>query len=295
MGTMSPGPVVVGVDGSTASLAAVRWAAHDAELRGCPLHIVYAAPRRPARNLQGGGSWPDSEEVLARATVAAARMAPGTPVSCAAVPDLPGAALVAASGTAAVLVVGSRGSGGVPRMLLGSAGTYAAMHAECPVVVVPPRCDPAGSGPVVVGIDGSEVANLAARFAFEEAALRRAGLGSIRAVPPEGVSREAVRMQLATAVARWVPAFPDVRFTGRVVTGHPAGVLASAAADAQLLVVGSRGYGAVRRLALGSVSLRLLHTAGCPVAVVHPHHHNARPGNGSRPVMAGAVPGTEKP
>jgi len=289
--------VAVGIDGSPSSHAALRWAAREAEMRGVPLHVIHGItnpgswqsfstghrlPRRWARL----GLRDDSDYMVAVAIEAARRLAPSIEVSGAATATATGPMLVEESARAALLVVGSRGAGGYAGMLLGSTSVYTATRAECPVVVVPPAWKPRPAGSIVVGADGSEVANLAVRFAFEEADLRRAPLMAVRAFSPitgpgHDTAPEAVelhhleRMNLAKSLARWVASYPEVRFDGRAVPGHPVNALIDAAAEAQLLVVGSRGFGGIGGLLLGSVSLRVLHHGGCPVAVVHPHHHDA--------------------
>jgi nucleotide-binding universal stress UspA family protein len=290
--------VAVGVDGSPASHAALRWAACEATMRGVPLHILYGTSghgiawpqhvgphRRPRRNAEGDLR-AEPDYLVAIATEAARRLAPSVTVSGTALHEAAGPMLVAESARAALLVVGSRGTGGYAGLLLGSISAYAATRAQCPVVVVPPTARSRQTGPIVVGVDGSEIANLAVRFAFEEAALRHVSLMAIRAVTPTAFAGSTVdskmadlrhleRMRLAQALSRWVSTFPDVRFDGQVVSGDAVTALTRAADDAQLLVVGSRGLGGFGGMLVGSVSLRLLHHPGCAVAVVHPHHHDA--------------------
>jgi nucleotide-binding universal stress UspA family protein len=290
--------VAVGIDGSPASHAALRWAAREAEMRHVPLHIIHGVMspgsawqplvtgRRLPRRWASSGLRDGADYMVAVAIEAARRLAPSVDVSGAAVRAATGPMLVSESARAALLVVGSRGAGGYAGMLLGSTSGYTATRAECPVVVVPPAWKPQSAGSIVVGVDGSEVANLAVRFAFEEADLRRVPLMAIRAFSPitgagrdsepEAIElRQLERMNLATSLARWVAAYPDVRFDGQAVPGNPVNALIDAAAEAQLLVVGSRGLSGIGGLLLGSVSLRVLHHGGCPIGVVHPHHHDA--------------------
>ncbi|PWK39877.1 universal stress protein family protein [Actinoplanes xinjiangensis] len=63
--------------------------------------------------------------------------------------------------------------------------------------------------------------------------------------------------------------FPELLIEAEATVGHPAAELALASATAQLLVVGSRGRGAIRGMLLGSVSQHLLRYSACPIAVVH--------------------------
>ncbi|HET8684464.1 MAG TPA: universal stress protein [Micromonosporaceae bacterium] len=296
------GHVTVGVDGSPGSLAALRWAAYEATLRGCPLRVLYcvtwpavaaalgvppvAAPREDLRH--------EAEQVLDGAVAQARAAAPTIPVSGVVIDGAPSTVLAEESERSSVVVVGTRGVGGFAGLLLGSVSGRVAMHARCPVVVVPTGYSPQPSRRqrVVVGIDGSDSADLAARFALVEALLRQAPLTAVRACPPPGPQRphgahpvavpvEEGRRQMAAAVGGWKNAFPIVQVEQQVVAGRPVAALVDAAADAQLLVVGSRGLGGFRGLLLGSVSLRLLHHTVCPVAVVHAHHHDAsRPKHG---------------
>jgi nucleotide-binding universal stress UspA family protein len=275
------GHVAVGVDGSPASLAALRWAAQEATLRRSALHIVYGfarpIPVAPAR-------WPDvslyreARELIDATAAAAQRLAPKIPVTGEVANATAGTALLDESSRAAVVVVGTRGTDGFAGLLLGSVSGQLATHAQCPVVTVPPNHhpDPSTRRRVVVGVDGSEVANLAVRFALEEAALRRATVTAVRAFTPHGPEMaELEEQRLAQALARWKPAFPRVRVELHTTPDQPVPALVAAAEDAQLLVVGSRGLGSFRGLLSGSVGLRLLHHARCPIAVVHPHQHDA--------------------
>jgi nucleotide-binding universal stress UspA family protein len=85
---------------------------------------------------------------------------------------------------------------------------------------------------------------------------------------PEGFAQEQ-ELALAESLAGWSEKYPDVEVDRRVVLGQPVQTLVDAADGAQLLVVGSRGRGAVRSALLGSVSHGVAHLATCPVAVVH--------------------------
>jgi len=139
---------------------------------------------------------------------------------------------------------------------------------------------------IVVGVDGSESARAALRFALEEGRLRGATVRAVAAwhVPPaayggalappdpgfvnelEPEARRALERALEQAGAP--PA--DVEVETVVREGAPARVLLDEAADADLLVVGSRGLGGFRGLLLGSVSQQCAHHAPCPLVIV-PH------------------------
>lgn len=189
-----------------------------------------------------------------------------------------------------MLVVGSRGLGGLTRLLLGSTGIQVATHSLRPVVVVRPP-DAAGSagpeaGRVVVGVDSSRSSEAAVAFAFEQAARHGLGLTALLAldmpyldVPgrvdsiPETVlaaEHEAARTWLGESLAGWRENYPDIDVRARTQPGQAARVLLDASSGAHLLVVGSRGRGGFGSLLLGSVSHAVLHHAHRPVAVVHP-------------------------
>jgi nucleotide-binding universal stress UspA family protein len=140
---------------------------------------------------------------------------------------------------------------------------------------------------IVVGVDGSEGATMAVRWAAREAALRDAGLELVSSwevpvtgvgfgyglapVPDEmlkGLSR-AAEETLAAAAEQAHEEAPDLTVATQVVEGPAAPALIDASRGADLLVVGSRGLGGFRELMLGSVSAQCAHHAACPVVIVH--------------------------
>lgn len=135
---------------------------------------------------------------------------------------------------------------------------------------------------IVVGVDGSEHAEGALRFAAEEVSLRAARLLIICAweiptvVSPMGAypaeffegfpdSAESI---VRAAVARVAELQPSVACEGKAVEGHPAEVLLKEAEQADMIVVGNRGHGGFASLLLGSVTQHVVHHAHCPVVVV---------------------------
>lgn len=136
-------PVVVGVDGSECSIAALRWAAEQARATHHPLRVVttwqwpnlYGAVLAlpPGIDLEH-----DAREVLEN-SLAKALGADGVEgVDVAVVEGHPSVVLVAESARAELLVVGTRGHGEFVGMLIGSVSEFLATHAGCPVVIV--RC-----------------------------------------------------------------------------------------------------------------------------------------------------------
>lgn len=137
------GSIVVGVDGSEGSAAALVWALGEARVRRAPLDAVVAWQYPVLTTLPAYGSMPAIEEMEATAqellerALAQAGGAEGVTVRELVAEGPAGPALVAAAAEADLLVVGSRGHGAFAGMLLGSVSQYAVVHAPCPVVVVP--------------------------------------------------------------------------------------------------------------------------------------------------------------
>ncbi|MEY9877028.1 nucleotide-binding universal stress UspA family protein [Streptacidiphilus sp. MAP12-33] len=134
---------------------------------------------------------------------------------------------------------------------------------------------------IVVGVDGSPHAAEALRAAVRQAELTDSLVHAVLAwewpsifsvpEPPPGQEgrtfEEQAEHRLAAAVAEVAPG-PQPRIRRRVVQGSPTQVLLDAAQDAQLLVVGNRGYGGFKGIMLGSVSQHLAQYAPCSVLIV---------------------------
>jgi nucleotide-binding universal stress UspA family protein len=288
-------PVVAGVDGSPESIAALQAAAEEAARRERPLRIVSAyhwpvfAPA--ALTPPGPPDYDPAEEArqLLDAVAAPLRQRyPRLDVTTQAFLGGPSNVLVEVSQGASLVVVGARGHGGFAGLLLGSVAAQVAGHAHCPVLVVhrPAEGQPAAALPVVVGVDGSELSELAVEFAFAAASMRGVSLTAVQAwtdPPRSGPSpfkpapydaeeaRAAADRGLAESLAGYQERYPDVAvFRELVHSDDPARVLLSVAAAAGLLVVGCRGRGDFSGALLGSVSRKLIQHAHCPVAVARP-------------------------
>jgi nucleotide-binding universal stress UspA family protein len=138
------GRIVVGVDGSESSKAALAWAVRQAALTGAGVDAVHAWHDPVSYSYGYGYSMPlpvpDMEKfaakVLDEAVAEAADQAPGVEIRPVLVKDYPAQALLDAAKGAELLVVGSRGHSGLAEALLGSVGQHCVHHAECPVVVI---------------------------------------------------------------------------------------------------------------------------------------------------------------
>lgn len=282
--------IVVGTDGSEQSRTAVRWAAAEARLRAVPLKILTAYSwNGPPEAYGARGELSDAitrkfEEIAAAAAAEAQAWEPGIEVSAAAVSGDPASALLLASRTAAMLVVGNRGRGGFASLLLGSVSQQVATHGGGPVVVVRGRAD-APSGPVVAGVDGSVSGQRALALGFDEAQRRGSGLLVLRSyqvptpvyemdIAPLPYDQDAAQRDVArdldATLAPWRDKYPMVPVQTLTEPGSAAKNLVDASGGAALLIVGSRGHGALVGSLLGSVGQQLLHHADCPVMIVHP-------------------------
>lgn len=276
--------VVVGVDGSESALEAVRWAAREAVHRRALIRLVCTA------EWAGSGIVPvpeayqavveDSRAFLATAATTAREVAPGIEVEEQLVIGFPIPVLRSESRRADLLVLGSRGLGGLSGLLVGSVAAALTGRALCPVVVVRGETFPGDTRPVVLGVDGSPLSEAAVAFAFEAAATRGVRLVAVHTwtdrltdpTPAPMVDWDALAAEesevLAERLAGWSAKYPDVVVERVVRRERPARALLEHAEVAQLVVVGSRGRGELTGLVLGSVSHALVQRAPCPVAVV---------------------------
>jgi nucleotide-binding universal stress UspA family protein len=287
---MSSRTIVVGYDRSAGAKAAARWALDEASRTGAPVEFFYAyewpiwAPA--ASMVPTPAVWPDEEtrqaikDTLAEAVADAAGSHPGVRATIATADNEAALALVRRSDEAGLIVLGSRGHSAVAN-LLGSVSVAVSAHAQCPVVVV--RGRPSDTAPVAVGVDGSAASEAALGFAADEAVARGVPLLITRAWKPAGglwaespIVTHAVtateRQPFDDLVTAWREKYPRLEITAEAVVEHPAAALTQLSATTQLLVVGSRGRGALRGMLLGSVSQHLLRHATCDVAIVHGAH-----------------------
>lgn len=295
---MAENIVVVAVDGSSASENAVRWAANTAMKRDVPLRL--AASYTMPQFLYAEGMVPPQElfdelqaetmEKIEAAREIAHEVAPDIKIGYTIAEGSPIDMLLEMSNDVTMIVMGSRGLGGLSGMVMGSVSAAVVSHAHCPVVVVRednPVNEQNKYGPIVVGVDGSEVSQRATEFAFAEAQARGAkvvavhtwmdmqvqsSLAGLAAAQQEWTTIE----QEQTALLRenlepMLSEYPEVEVEMVIARDRPVRALVDHAVDAQLLVVGSHGRGGFRGMLLGSTSRALLQSAPCPMVVVRPH------------------------
>ena len=141
---------------------------------------------------------------------------------------------------------------------------------------------------IVVGVDDSEGSKNALRWAARQAEFTGATLevvtgwdypaffGFAPAIPDDIDFSHAAELAQNQALDDVFGADRPARLETRVVSRHPALALVEASAGADLLVVGSRGYGGFADALLGSVSTYCVHHAHCPVTVIRPADHGRK-------------------
>jgi nucleotide-binding universal stress UspA family protein len=285
--------IVVGIDGSASSDAAIRWATEEAVMRNVPMTLLRVATPGVAVWGMGYAMAPlpldygkleeqEGQRVLeAGQRVAVAGTHPGARVQVTTdfISANPVPTLIDATKDAQMIVVGCRGRGAWQRGLLGSVSTALVHHAHCPVAVIHDCADDQtrAGGPVVVGVDGSPASERAISIGFDEASRRAVDLvavhawldGDTAAIPQTAWPdfQSTAEETLAERLAGWQDRYPDVVVHRRVVFNRPARHLLQEAASAQLIVVGSHGRGGFAGMLLGSVSSTVVHAVQTPVIV----------------------------
>jgi nucleotide-binding universal stress UspA family protein len=281
--------ILVGVDGSSASDAAVRWAAREAAIRRLPITLIHAvAPTPIDSTMAPNGTIPQlrldqARQILDQARRIAAertdrRLPPvHTELAYAGVVST----LIEASKDAQMIVTGSRGVDAFNGYRLGSVSAALLGHARCPIAVVHDRESGdqiRDESPVLLGVDGTPASEAATALAFEEASLREVPLVALHAwsdvgvFPVLGMDWHVYRDQgeevLGERLAGWPERYPDVHVQRRLVRDVPARWLVQESTKAQLVVLGSHGRGGYPGMRLGSVSSAVAQSARVPVVVV---------------------------
>ena len=282
--------VLVCVDGSGPSDAAVAWAAREAIAHRLPVTLMHAVPPVvvgwPVGQLYAEmPEWQrdDAQRVIDRARAAlTAGLAGAEPpeIRTETVYSSVLPALIDASRDAWMVVAGTQGLGALGRLLLGSVTMGLAHHAHCPVAVIrqEPDAAPDAGAPVLLGVDGSTASEAATALAFDEASRRGVEILALHVWSDVGVfpalgmdwrERESEAHEiLAERLAGWQEQYPDVAVQRLIYCDKPAHWLIEESERAQLVVVGSRGRGGFPGMELGSVSSALVQSAKAPVIVV---------------------------
>ena len=282
--------IVVGVDGSDSSAHALQWAVDEAKLRGTAVTAVLCWGLLDQRHPDAGQAFdPDyNEHDASNALSAYVSQALGEPgaaqVHLKSVNDLPARALIDASDSASLLVLGGRGAGGFKGQLLGSVSYQCLHHARSPIAIVrqgQPPIEPRAMPRIVVGVDGSDASTAALDWAVTEARLRGAqldvvhawhvtyaGAGAyVSAVDPT-LFEEPAQTALDGIVSTIDQTGLDHPVRPRLLSGSPASAILGAASDADLVVMGTRGLGGFAGLLVGAATTQVVHHADCPVVVI---------------------------
>lgn len=275
-----PSPILVGVNGTASGLEAVALAGALAVLTGSPvvLGAVYSFE---------GEMWPTremAEQALAEAEQRLPGFLPRTREAIASTSPARGLNQLAGAHDARLIVLGSSRRGPVGRVLTGSVARAVTHGAPCAVAVAPHGWEirPADT-PLVFG--AGVTAGPEARDALALAAtLAASAQAPLRVISAVDIASPAHPMFVATSYEGWrrtrrheaeraalelieaVAPGADTQLS--VIEGDPVERLATASNDLDLLVVGSRRYGPVRRVLLGGVSAALIDRVHCPLLIV---------------------------
>lgn len=263
--------IVIVEDGASASSAAVRWVGARVGRHPADIHVVSPLARADDEAAVHG-----HQDAADRASLLVRTVAPHARVSAEVLIGDPEKTLGAEALTADVLVIGASHfplrRDALPLRL--------AARATCVVVVVPADWAPSGAR-TVVGASIDAASDAAIDFAADHAKRESKQLHIVHAwelpvtgeFPPpmaggDGPIPDVQRRALESFTAGVLTNSSDLEVTGAAEQGAPAEVLRSAAAGADLLVVGRRTRSPLTRLLLGSVSHALVQHPPCPVAVV---------------------------
>jgi nucleotide-binding universal stress UspA family protein len=297
-----PRTIIAGVDGRDGGRDAVALGAHLADLTGARLVLAHAFPYdvhpgRDAHEPYRAALLDEAMRVLAADRAALSVEAELTPLA----DSKPARGLhrLAADRAAGLIVVGSSHRGAVGRALLGDVATGVLHGAPCPVAVAPAGWAHSRreSGVIGVGYAATAECEAALRDAVALAAARGGSLRVMQVVEPPALlspgyayaydwsaivaeSRGEAEKALAAKVGTL-----EVPAAAEVVVGLAREELEALSTEVDLLVIGSRGYGPVRRVLLGSTGDWLSRHAACPV-IVHPRGEAAAD---DAPVVAAAA------
>ncbi|WP_037624626.1 universal stress protein [Streptomyces aureus] len=309
-----PRTVTVGLDGSLESRAAAAWAAREAALRDLPLKLVHVWEPVPEPMAQASGTdtgtrqhrsersemrVPPAEgrrRIPREAAEAVRQLHPELEVVTEQLPGRPADVLVQAAEDAELLVLGSRGLGGLGGFMVGSVGLSVVARVQRPVVLVrapgqaadEPATHADGASipvpPVVLGLDVEHPDEALIAFAFEAARRRETSLRVVHTwypppyyaygTPVNPALHEALALsaeaELEKVLSPWRTRFPDVEVAELTRYGSPADHLVKASQGAALIVVGRNARHLPLGAHIGHTTHSVLHHAGVPVAVV-PH------------------------
>ncbi|WP_349903266.1 universal stress protein [Parafrigoribacterium humi] len=277
------GTLVVGIDGTESSRAALRWAVTRAAATGVEVKLVHVIDDEwitiSARMIKDLGD--DSQRLLESEAGYARALAPNVIVHTESTRGEPMQVLIAESRDAGMIVVGTHKTGFINGKIFGSRSLQLAACAYAPVAIIPQGLPRDGRG-IVAGVDDSIAGRQAIRFAAREAARTGETLTLVRAftIPATSTisddarseliqhSEERASAALADAVTLATLTAPEIDLKTRTVRRPIGEVLVDAAATATMLVIGSSRQEETTAM-VGSVSHDVLINLTGPAVVVH--------------------------
>ena len=280
--------IVVGYNETPSASEAVSWAAHEAEVRAVALHVMVCF-EVPALSSEASVAWGmTAEYTVAEAAAWTSASAIRTALA-ESHPDLTMSVDVAAGPAPTALlkglepddliVVGASGHSSAAAFWTGTTARYLVHHSPCPVVVVRGSASRGAPDRIVVGVDGSPAADRALRWAGDEADRHGVELVIVHAwsypylpMTTAGTQgRDLTRIDAACTLDRAAELARErcgIPVTTLLVENSPVTALVEAAHDGDILVVGSRGRGAVRTRLFGSTANSVLDATAVPIVVV---------------------------
>ncbi|WP_067429708.1 universal stress protein [Nocardioides jensenii] len=287
--------IVIGVNGTEGSSAAIREGVLEAKRTGSAVRLVHVVPNclptspflldLPTMLTEAG------RQLLDEARRTAESMAPGLVVEADLLHGSRARELARSANGARALYVGSDNRIGIDHLFRGDVCAGVVARATCPVMVA--RVEPAGEphDTILVGVKASSHSAELLAAAFAAADERGSSLIVLHAwmLPSAyadlGTSGPALEEwtryateETESLLKDWRTGYPDVEVELRIVHAEAAQALVSASEEADLLVVVRRSHGVPAAMHLGGVAHALLRAARCPVLVVPPGDVAALPG-----------------
>jgi nucleotide-binding universal stress UspA family protein len=277
----------VGFNGSASSSEAVQWAAAEASSRGARLRLIscYPMPLMPGAGL---GLTPsdaytsvlnDTQDSLVHIQAVIAESYPGLEITTLASADPAASVLIDGVVADDLVVVGTSNHQGAAGFWLGSTARHVVRHGPCPVVVVPGPASRGHTDRIVVGVDGSPTSRQALLWAGNQADRYGAKLLIVHGWmypymhtdPDSSQVRDLTRVDAACLLEREVEAAREqfaADITGRLVECSPSAALLGTVRRGDLLVLGSKGHGAIHSTLFGSTVSTVLDHCTVPTVIV---------------------------
>jgi len=272
-------PVVVGV--ADKQPTALRFALREAHRRGTGLKVVHSTglPIQASASYAGAVAGVEifeelrgaGQQVLDDARHFVEQEVTPVPVTYSLSMMAPIDALESEAAEASSMVIGADDVSWPDRLLGGAIASHIALHAACPVVVVPERAYPTSlTGGVVIALDGDTLAPGPLQFAFEQAAVRGNALHVMHAIPPATTrpDAEAIRANIGEVLAGWSTSYPSVRVLLSFPIDEPDDACIRATERSELVIVGRPHRHGLPFVLARPLAAEVLKHARCPVAVV---------------------------